>query len=195
MVVALEHPVGIRHARLRRRCVVVDHVAAEDRDLAERRLLDAVRTRLHELAGDAADLEHRQRGAVGEHGSHLEQDLQALAHGDRRVGGAAVGQPVEVVERLGAVARLEQERPAGGDVGQRGANLARLAGEDERGLGVQAAADLRGVRLVGPLRLLERLAVPPGRRGPGGIIDYGHGSSVGGAASRIHRSAWTVDPG
>ena len=143
------------------------------------RLLDAVRARLHELAGDPADLEHRQRGAVGEHGRHLEQDLQPLADRDGRVGGAALGQPVEVVERLGAVARLEQERAARGDLGERGPNLARLAGEDERRLGVQAAPDLCGARLVGPLRLLERLAVPPGGRGPGGIIDYSHGSSVG----------------
>ena len=35
-VVALEHPVGVGDARLERRRVVVDHVAAEDRDLAVR---------------------------------------------------------------------------------------------------------------------------------------------------------------
>ena len=109
-------------------------------------LLDRRRARLHELPGDAADLQHRQRGAVGEHGRHLQQDLQPLADRDRRVGGAGLGQRGEVVERLGAVAGLEQERAAGRDLGERGAHLPRLAGEDERRQRVQALAGRSATR-------------------------------------------------
>ena len=170
-MVALDHPLGVGDAGLERRRVVVDHVAAEDRDVAVGRVLDVARARLHELARDPADLQHRQRRAVGEHGRHLEQDLQPLADRDGRVRGAGLGQALEVVERLGAVAGLEQERAARGDLGERVAHLARLAGEDERRQRVQApnhAVCGVGVR---PLRLLERLAFPPGRRGPGGIED------------------------
>ena len=66
------------------------------------------RARLRELAGDAADLHHRRRRAVDHHGRHLQHDLQLLADRDRR----------EVVEGLGTVARLEQERSAGRDLGR-----------------------------------------------------------------------------
>ena len=118
-VVALDHPGRVGHPRLGGRRVVVDHVAAEDRDLAGRRRLVSRRARLHELAGDPPDLQHRQRRAVGEHGGHLEQDLQPLADRDGRVRGAGLGEPGEVVERLGAVARLEQERASGRDLGER----------------------------------------------------------------------------
>ena len=55
--------------------------------------------RLGELAGDAADLQRRDARAVREHDRHLEDDLQLVAD--------VVGR--EVGERLGAVARLQQE--------------------------------------------------------------------------------------
>ena len=77
------------------------------------------------------------------------------------------------MERLGAVARLEQERAPGRDLGERGLQLARLAGEDERRQRLQALDAALGARGVGPLRLLERRNVPPGGRGPGGI-EHGH---------------------
>ena len=67
------------------------------------------RARLRELAGDAPDLDHRGRRAVDHHGRHLQHDLQLLADRDRR----------EVVEGLGAVACLEQERAACRDLGER----------------------------------------------------------------------------
>ena len=75
---------------------------------AERRKLDPVddlqvgRARLRELAGDAPELDDRQRGAVGEHRGHLQQHLQPLADRDRR----------DIAERLGAIARLEHEARA-----------------------------------------------------------------------------------
>ena len=83
----------------------VDHVAAVGLQ-AER--VDVRRPRLGVLAGDAGHLDHRHAGAVGEHHRHLQQ-------------GADVGPDVRlgvVDERLGAVAALQQERLAAGDVGQ-----------------------------------------------------------------------------
>ena len=182
-MVALDHPVRVGDARVGGLRVVVDHVAAEDRDLAERGPLELARARLHELAGDPADLQHRQRRAVGEDGGHLEQDLQPLADRDGGVGGAGFGEPREVVERLGAVARLEQERAAGGDLGERASHLARLAGEDERRQGVQALPHAVRGGVIRPDRLLERFEVPPGGRGPRRIDDR-HASSVGTAGGR-----------
>ena len=117
-VVALDHPLRVGPAGGGGRSVVVHHVAAEDRDLAVRGQLDRRRARLHELPGDPADLQHRKRGPVGEDGRHLQEDLQALADRDGREGRAALGEAGEVVERLGAVAGLEQERPAGRHLGR-----------------------------------------------------------------------------
>ena len=62
------------------------------------------RAGLGELAGDAADLHRGHARRVGEHDGHLEDDLQLVPDG--------VG--AEGVERLGAVAGLEQERLAVG---------------------------------------------------------------------------------
>jgi hypothetical protein len=183
VVEALEHPLRVGHARGRRRCVVVDHVAAEDRDLAVGRLLGRRRARLHELPRDPADLEHGQRRAVGQHGRHLQQDLQPLPDRNRRVRGARLGDAPVVVERLGAVARLEEERAPCRDLAERGANLARLAGEDERRQRVQRPLHLGDGGLVGPLRLLARGPSAPRRRRPGGV-EHGHEGSVGVGARR-----------
>ena len=89
------------------------------------------------------------------------------------------------MERLGAVAGLEQERPAGGDLRERGLHLARLAGEDERRQRAQRPPHLVGARVVGPLRLLERLELPPRRRGPGGT----HGCHVNQCRHRARQTA------
>ena len=91
--------------------------------------------------------------------------MQALADRDRRVGGAALGQALEVVERLGAVARLEQERAAGRDLGERGAHLPRLAGEDERRQRVQSCA--------APRRRARRRATPAAGAPPGHAMTTG----------------------
>ena len=177
--VPLQHPLGIGRARGRRQRVIMDHVAAEDGDLAVRAVLGRRRARLHELPGDAADLQHRQRRAVGQHGRHLEEDLQPLADRDRGIGGARVGQPLVVVERLGTVAGLQQEGATRRRAGQRRAHLPGLAGEDERRIRVKLALDLLEPRAVRPLRLVQRLAISPGN---------GHLESVGrGRASACPR--------
>ena len=97
------HPGGGRGQR------VVDHVAAERRDDRVADGLGGRRAGLGELPGDPAHLHHRHAGAVGQHDRHLQDDLELVADG---VGG-------EPVERLGAVAGLEQERLAGGHLGER----------------------------------------------------------------------------
>ena len=66
---------------------------------------------------------------VGEHDRHLEDDLQPVADA---VGG-------EGVEGLGAVAGLEQEGPAVGDLAEGGGEVAGLAGEHQRAAGWRAA--------------------------------------------------------
>jgi hypothetical protein len=75
------------------------------------------------------------------------------------------------MERLGAVARLEQERPAGRDLGEGTAYLPRLACEHERRQRMEALPDALDGVAVRPLRLLERISIPPGRRGPRRIED------------------------
>ena len=125
----------------------------------------ADRARLGELPGDAAHLDHRHAGGVGQHHRHLQDDLELVPDG---VGG-------ELGEGLGAVAGLEQEGVAVGHVGQLRGEVARLAGEDERRQGGQPRLGLlEGVR-VGPLRLLRRGELPPGRGCPRGEV--GRGSS------------------
>ena len=59
---------------------------------------------------------------VGQHDRHLQDHAELLPDAHRG----------EVVERLGAVAGLQQERPPGGDLGERLGEDARLAGEHER---------------------------------------------------------------
>ncbi len=105
------------------------------------------RAGLGELPGDAAHLHDRDARAVGEHDRHLQDDLQLVP--DR------VGR--EVVEGLGAVAGLEQEGLAGGDLAQGPGEPARLAGEHERRqLGELGEDVLVGVR-IGPGRLAGQL--------------------------------------
>ncbi len=59
--------------------------------------------------GDAADLHDGHAGAVRQHDGHLEDDFELVAD---VVGG-------EVVEGLGAVAGLQDERSPGRDLGER----------------------------------------------------------------------------
>ena len=66
------------------------------------------RARLGELAGDAADLDHRQRRREGQHHRHLQEDAKEVAD----VVGAVLG------EAFGAVAAMQQERLAGRDAGE-----------------------------------------------------------------------------
>ena len=93
------------------------------------------RAGLGELAGDAADLHHRQRRREGQHHRHLQEDAEEVAD----VVGVVLG------EALGAVAALQQERLAGGDLGERLLELARLARENQRRKGGELLLD-RGQR-------------------------------------------------
>ncbi len=152
----------VRGSGLEGRGVVVDDVAPEAR---EGDVADPLRRRgsgLGELAGDAAQLDHRDPGAVDQDDGHLEDDLQLVPDG---VGG-------EVGEGLGAVARLEEKGPAVGDLGQGGPKPAGLSGEDQRGQDRQGLEGRLQVGRVGPLRLLGGGQVPPRARGPGLVHPY-----------------------
>ena len=87
------------------------------------------------------------------------------------------------MERLGAVARLEQERPPGGDLGERARSCARLAGEDERRQRVQRARPPSTAARVGPLGLLQRRRAPARSDGDqvegGTVIDPSVGAVFG----------------
>jgi hypothetical protein len=100
----------------------VDDVAAVARQLDVALLLDIGRTRLGELAGDAADLDHRLLGAEGQHNGHLQEDAEEVAD----VVGLVLG------EAFGAIAALEQKAPAFGDVGERRGQPAGLTRKNQR---------------------------------------------------------------
>ena len=131
--------------------VRVDDVAAERRQLDTVDDLGRRGARLRELPGDPPDSHHRKRRGVREDRRHLQEDLEPLA--DRRGG--------HVVERLDAIARLEEERPSLGYLAERREQRPGLTGEDERRQALQALADGRERVRVGPLRLLRgRVATP-----------------------------------
>ena len=165
LVVGLHEPLGIGRPRLDGRLVGVNGVAAERRQLHPVDHLGRRRPRLRVLARQPADLDHRQRRAVGHHGRHLEQQLEPLP--DRDHG--------ELVERLGAVARLEQERPALGGLAELVPERPRLAGEDQRRQPAEPLADRLERSRVGPVGLLQRRKLVPGGGRPG-RIGHCHGN-------------------
>ena len=126
-------------------CESVDHVAAVGRQ-AQR--IDVGRPGLGVLACDAAHLDHRHAGAVGEHHRHLQQ--RADVGPDVRLG--------VVDEGFGAVAALQQEGLTARDVGELS-----LQALDLRGYGHRRNALQDGSHDLG------RLGVPAGLlgRGPG----------------------------
>ena len=87
---------------------VVDDVPAEAGQFEIADLLVVARARLRELSCHAAHLHHRHAEAVGEHDGHLQDDAQLFADVD---GG-------ELLEALGAVTGLEEERVPGSDLGE-----------------------------------------------------------------------------
>ena len=119
--------------------------------------------RLGELAGDPPDLHDRQRRAVGEHGRHLQEDLQPLA--DR--GSARRSRGTTRRSRPPGAGTPGRRRPRPGP----SLELARLAGEDERRHGGELFARSLGALLARPLRLVERGIRAPGRRRPDGSCD------------------------
>ena len=116
----------------------VDHLVAD--------LLGGGAAGLGELSGDAAQLDHRHPGAVGEDHGHLQDDLELVADG--------VG--AELGERLGAVAGLQDEGPTLGRLAEGPGQVPGLAGEDQG----REAAELG----VDPLQLAPRRATPAAAR-------------------------------
>ena len=133
----------------------VDDVAAIGRQRDAVLRLGVGGARLGELAGEAADLDHRAGGAEGQHHRHLQQHLEGVADVVR----------VELGEALGAVAALQQKGLAGRDIGEPVLQPPRLAGEDQRREAAQRLLDPGERRLVGITRHLpDRQAAPaPGR--------------------------------
>ena len=157
LVVRLDESVGVGHARGLSGRGVVDDVAAEARQADVTHQLEVARTWLGELAGHPTDLHHRHAQAVGEHDRHLQDDAQLLADVDRG----------ELLEALGTVAGLQQERVAGGHLGERRLQRPGLAGEHEWGIGRDLLQRSVEVALVRPGRLLLRRERLPRRRCPG----------------------------
>ena len=108
LVVGLDEAVRIGHAGGHIETRTVDVVTAERRQVDVADAFRRAGPRLGELPGDAADLDDRRAERVREHDGHLEDDAQLLPD---VVGG-------ELLERFGAVAGLEEERPPRGDLGQ-----------------------------------------------------------------------------
>ena len=98
-------PLRIGNARFCGEGNVIDDVAAIARQLDAVDLLGRRRARLGELAGDAADLHHRQRAGVSQNHRHLQKHAEEIAD----VVGAVLG------EALGAIAALQKESLAGRD--------------------------------------------------------------------------------
>ena len=122
----------------------VDHVAAVGQQSGA---VAVRRPRLGVLAGDTAHLDHRHRGAVGEDDGHLQQRAE-----DALDVGLGIG-----LEGLGAVAALEQERPAVGDLGQPVGEVLDLGGDADRRDALEHLPHGGGVPGV-PRRLLQRRA-------------------------------------
>ncbi len=156
LVVGGEEPLRVGRSGRGSRHEVVHAVAAEGREVLVTDPLGGRRSGLGELPGDAAHLHDRHARAVGEHHRHLEDDLELVPDG---VGG-------EVVEGLGAVARLEHEGSALGHLGQAGSELAGLPGEDQRGQRREVLQCLLEDRFVRPVRLLVGRPLAPGSRCP-----------------------------
>ncbi len=156
VTIGLDLPGRMGPARLLGEFDPVDDVAAIARQLLAVLLLGRRGARLGELAGDAADLHHRQGGGIGEYHRHLQEHAQEVAD---IIGADVVG--ARLGETLGAVAALQQETFAHGDAAERLGEIAGLAGEDER----RKAGELPLDRLEGSLigifgHLDDRLAAP-----------------------------------
>ena len=152
----LDLPCRIGPARLVGELDAVDDVAAIARQLLAVLLFHRRGARLGELAGDAADLHHRQRGGIGEHDRHLQEHAQEVAD---VVGAEIVG--AGLGEALGAVAALQQETFAHGDPAERLLEAARLTGKDQRRKAGELPLDRFERGLVGVFRDLENGLLAP----------------------------------
>ena len=88
---------------------------------------------------------------VRQHGRHLQQHLEPLANRGGR----------DVVERLDAIAGLQEERASLAYLAERREQRPRLTREDERRQALQPLAHGRERVEVGPFRLLRGRAAPP----------------------------------
>ncbi len=113
------------------------------------------RARLGELAGDAADLHHRLGAGEGQNDRHLQEYAEEVADVVRAMFGKA----------FGAVAALEEERIARGNLGELLLQLARLTCKNERRKGRETAFDIleHGSVRIGR-NLLDGLVSPRIRR-------------------------------
>jgi len=134
----------------------IDDVAAVARQFLAAPYLHRRRARLRELAGDAADLHHRQRGGIGEHDRHLQEHAQEVAD---VVGAEIVG--AGLGEALGAVAALQQKTFAHGNAAERLLQAARLTGKDQRRKARELPLDRFERRLVGVFGDLENGLLAP----------------------------------
>ena len=113
------------------------------------------RAGLGELAGDAADLDHRQRRRERHHHGHLQEHAEEVAD----VVGAVLG------EALGAIAAMEEECLAGRHPRKMLLQAPRLACKNQRRKGRELLLDLGESGLVRVVRhLQDRLAAPAVRR-------------------------------
>jgi hypothetical protein len=154
--IGLQHPLGVGPARgLGRRDIVDDVAAIAGQDqIAD--LFGRGGSGLGELAGHPADLHHRAFRRIGQHHGHLQQHPERVAN--------AVGR--EFGKAFGAVAALQQERLARRDAGQFVAQLAHLAGKNQRRHPPQPGLD-RGQRLgIGVIGHLHPFVPPPYRLVP-----------------------------
>ena len=145
---------------------VVHHVTAERGKLDTIGDFGVGRARFGELAGDTPDLHDRHAGRVLQHDGHLQDDLQLVADG---IGGG-------VVERLGAIARLEQKSSPCRDLGEPLLQGPRFTGEHERGQRRERLHDAVERGRIGPVwaaarrrdRARSRASRRPRRLGPRG---------------------------
>jgi hypothetical protein len=122
-VVDVDEPLRIVRAGLGGEVEAVDRVAAVGRQGHAVAGLGVARAGLRVLAGQAADLDDGDARRVGQHDRHRQQDPQLVADVLRR----------HALERLGAVAALQEERFTTGDLGKPVPERVALAGKHERG--------------------------------------------------------------
>jgi len=149
--ISLQLSARIRRAGLRREVGAVDDVAAISRQLDAAAFLGRRRAGLGELAGNAADLDHRRGRRIGQHHRHLQEQPEEIAD----IVGAVLG------KAFGAVAALQQKRVAGRHLRQCALEVARFAGKNERRKACKLRLDVGEGLGVGVIRHLhDRLRAP-----------------------------------
>ncbi len=157
LVVSLDQALRVRHSAFFVETDAVDDVTPISR---ERHAIDDFvigRARLGKLPSHASDLDHRAARSEGHDDRHLQQHLEGVANLRRR----------KLHEAFGAIAALQQERPALGHLGKLAAQLPCFAGKHQRRIAGQRLFDLQQVRGVRVVRLLLNRQCPPAVGAPG----------------------------